>query len=248
MSGSRRRARGPVIAIVAAAALLGLMAVRPFGPIPLLLLGGVAAVAIIIGVSGGGNPTAGTADPVQPRRAPRPTARPSAPAAAPAPTARERWERARARHDEVLSEYGAYELDPEMLLRFPAMWDLGAAKVMAFHDALDHAGSLRTDDIPDEARADAYAKAVTDLRITWIAADRYARSTGRDNLAAEDVRDLDRGLKLYRHAQAAESAERAAYLEQVVATMDRLVDRGVLTRTPVIRAELEGRARRAIEG
>ncbi|GAA1008708.1 hypothetical protein GCM10009551_090460 [Nocardiopsis tropica] len=249
MSGNRqRRGRGPVIAVAAAAALIALMVLRPVGPIPLLLLGGVAALALIIGVSGGGSPTAGLAQPhAAPTGRPRPSARAAAPA--PKPSRRERWDRARTRHDEVLSEYGAYELDPEMLLRFPAMWDLGAEKVMAFHDALDHAGALRTDDFPgDTARADEYAEAVTDLRAAWFAADRYARSTGVDNLAPEDARDLDRGLKLYRHAQAAQAAERAAYLDQVVSTVDRLVDRGVITRTPALRAELESRARKAIEG
>ncbi|MFC3244775.1 hypothetical protein ACFOJ6_23940 [Gordonia humi] len=58
-------------------------------------------------------------------------------------TRRQQWVRATEHHDAVLGAYGSYELDPAMLLRYPAMWDLSAQPVMDFHDALDLAGSLQ---------------------------------------------------------------------------------------------------------
>ncbi|WP_148281462.1 hypothetical protein [Tsukamurella sp. 1534] len=233
-----------LVAAVVALAFVGLVAMRFAGALGVLFLGGalVCAVIALLGGTGRGERPARVS-----------AAAPSRPAAAAPPSNRALWERAGSRHDEVLSEYAAYELNPEMLLRFPAMWDLSSPKVMAFHDALEHAGALRTDAYPGDdpggrEAASEYVDAVTDLRTTWYAADRYARSTGSAGLAEEDVKDLDRGLKLYRHASASSSAERAAYLNQVVGTVDRLVDRGVLHAAPRFRAELEAEARKAIEG
>ena len=241
--------RNTAIAGALGVAAIGLIALRFAGPIGMLLLGGALIVVMILLLGGSGDPSKlRREDPLQfvapPRPEPRATARPRP---EPAPSGRALWERATGRHDEVLSEYAAYELDPEMLLRFPAMWDLSSPKVIAFHDALEHASALRTDEYPGTESGAEYADAVTDLRTSWYAADRHARSTGSAGLADEDVRDLDRGLKLYRHATSAVAAERAAYLNQVVSTVDRLVDRGVLPAPPRFRAELEAEARKAIE-
>ncbi len=238
--------RNTVIAGLLGVAAVGLIALRFVGPVAMLLLAGALIVGMIVLLGGGGDPSAlRRDDPLDLTASPRPAARPRP---APAPSGRALWDRATARHDEVLSEYAAYELDPAMLLRFPAMWDLSSPKVIAFHDALEHAGALRTEAYPGEAAGAEYADAVTDLRTTWYAADRYARSTGTAGLPEEDVRDLDRGLKLYRHAESSTAAERAAYLNQVVGTVDRLVDRGVLPAPPRFRAELQAQARKAIEG
>ncbi|KXP05240.1 hypothetical protein AXK60_13310 [Tsukamurella pseudospumae] len=224
------------------------MATRFIGPIGMLFLAGGLIIAMVVLLAGPGNEAAvRRPDPLRFVDAPAPQRPRAQPKATPAPSGRALWERATGRHDEVLSEYAGYELDPEMLLRFPAMWDLSSPKVIAFHDALEHAGALRTDEYPGEESAAEYADAVTDLRTTWYAADRHARSTGTTGLPAEDARDLDRGLKLYRHASSSTAAERAAYLNQVVSTVDRLVDRGVLPAPPRFRAELEAEARKAIE-
>ncbi|MEC4616162.1 hypothetical protein [Tsukamurella tyrosinosolvens] len=233
---------------VAAVALIG---TRFVGPIGLLFLAGALIVGMVVLLAGPGDPSAVRRDdplgfvdvkpaPERPR-AERPRAQPAP------PSGRALWDRAAGRHDTVLGEYAAYELDPEMLLRFPAMWDFSSPKVIAFHDALEHAGALRTDEYPGDEAAAEYVDAVTDLRTSWYAADRHARSTGSAGLADEDVRDLDRGLKLYRHASSSVAAERAAYLNQVVSTVDKLVDRGVLPAPPRFRAELEAEARKAIE-
>ncbi|MCS3778515.1 hypothetical protein [Tsukamurella ocularis] len=245
--------RNTVLAGVLGVAAVGLIGARFVGPVALLFLAGALIVGMIVLLAGGGDATAVRRDDplrfVDVKPAPeRPRTQRAQPKPAPAPSGRALWDRAAGRHDTVLGEYAAYELDPEMLLRFPAMWDFSSPKVIAFHDALEHAGALRTDEYPGDESAAEYADAVTDLRTSWYAADRYARSTGSDGLADEDVRDLDRGLKLYRHASSSVAAERAAYLNQVVSTVDKLVDRGVLPAPPRFRAELEAEARKAIEG
>ena len=160
---------------------------------------------------------------------------------------RDRWRRAVEHHNQVLGAYGAFELDPRMLLRFPALWDLSAPEVIAFHDSLETAGELRTDDFPDETLAAKYVTAVTELRSTWAAADRFARSTGTDALNDDDARDCRRALKLLNHADSAQNAERATYLQQVLGTVDRLAERGVVPRPDRARASLETKIRRAIE-
>ncbi len=250
--------RNTAIAVVLGVVAAALLGTRIIGPVGLLLVGGALLVAVILLLAGPGDPAAvrrvdplaftAPPAPAQPRARVRPEPEPERRQSAKAPSGRAVWERACGRHDEVLGEYAAYELDPEMLLRFPAMWDLSSPKVIAFHDALEHAGALRTDEYPGEKAGAEYADAVTDLRTSWYAADRHARSTGSAGLPDEDVRDLDRGLKLYRHAASSTAAERAAYLNQVMSTVDRLVDRGVLPAPPRFRAELEAEARKAIEG
>lgn len=245
--------RNTIIAGALGVAAVALIGTRFVGPIGLLFLASALIVGMVVLLAGGGDPAAVRRDDplrfVDVKPAPeRPRAERARPRPAPAPSGRALWDRATGRHDTVLGEYAAYELDPEMLLRFPAMWDFSSPKVIAFHDALEHAGALRTDEYPGDESAAEYADAVTDLRTSWYAADRYARSTGSDGLADEDVRDLDRGLKLYRHASSSVAAERAAYLNQVVSTVDKLVDRGVIPAPPRFRAELEAEARKAIEG
>ncbi|GEE02760.1 hypothetical protein nbrc107696_32060 [Gordonia spumicola] len=172
---------------------------------------------------------------------PAPTPRPEA-------SLRNRWQTACKHHDNVLSAYGAYELDPAMLLQYPALWDLSAQPVMDFHDALDMAGGLRTDEFPaDESDATDYIDSIDILRSAWTKADRFARSTGTDQLGADDARDCRRALKLLRHADGTAGRERASYLGQVITTVDRLTDRGVVAPAPKISEELATRVQLAIE-
>jgi hypothetical protein len=147
----------------------------------------------------------------------------------------------------VLSAYGAYELDPAMLLQYPAMWDLSAAAVVAFHDALEVAGGLQTEGYPGPDSAREYIDAVTTLRTNWAKADRYARSTGTSTLPDADAQSCDRALKLLRHAEGTEGPERAAYLQQVISAVDTLGNRGVIHPPTQIQATLAGQVRKAIE-
>ena len=82
------------------------------------------------------------------------------------------WEDSLRRHDAVLTAYGRYELDTELVLRFPAVTDITRDEVQAFHDTLDDANALRTENYPgDRARAGG--------RISW----RCAGSAGRGRRA-----------------------------------------------------------------
>lgn len=161
-------------------------------------------------------------------------------------TLQQRWIRAAEHHDDVLRSYGAYELDPGMLLRYPAMWDLSAPEVMDFHDALDRAGALRTEQFADSAIGRDYIDSVSTLRRTWHRVDRFARSTGIGQLSDGDARDCRRGLKLLEHANGSTGPERATYLRQVLDTVDRLTERGVVAGAPKVQVALQSQVRRAL--
>ncbi|GED97118.1 hypothetical protein [Gordonia crocea] len=220
--------------------LVGLVIWRPWGPIPMVIVGTVLFAGALTGlllIPLGPDPAAARV-----RTAARvPTSPP-----APEPVRRQ-WERAVEHHRGVLSAYGAYELDPSMLLKYPAMWDLSAPAVTNFHDALELVGSLATDDYPDEKSARDYVDAVTMLRRDWAAADRFARSTGTANLAQADAAACERALKVWNHADGTDGHERAAYLKQVIATIDTLSERGVITAPEQIQAQLATQVRKAIE-
>ena len=161
-------------------------------------------------------------------------------------TRRHRWDRACTHHDGVLAAYGAYELDPAMLLRYPGMWDLSAQEIMDFHDALELAGTLRTEQFTDDSICQEYIDSIAILRSAWHRADRFARSTGTSQLGDDDARDCRRALKLLDHANGTAGAERAAYLQQVISTVDRLTERGIVAKAPTIHAALEAQVRKAL--
>ncbi|WOC14164.1 hypothetical protein [Gordonia sp. MP11Mi] len=169
------------------------------------------------------------------------------PPAAPSPdTRRQKWGRACEHHDGILTAYGAYELDPAMLLRYPGMWDLSAQEVMDFHDALELAGTLRTEQFTDDSISQDYIDSIAILRTAWHKADRFARSTGTSQLGDDDARDCRRALKLLDHANGTAGPERATYLRQVVSTVERLTERGIVANAPTIHAALAAQVRKAL--
>ncbi|WP_226995831.1 hypothetical protein [Gordonia phthalatica] len=224
--------------VVAVAALAALLLARP--------LGGIGMLVVLAAVLGIGLLAVNTPELSRPATVKNPD---PLPAAKPRPvlSVRDRWQRGIEHHNQVLGAYGSFELDPKMLLQYPALWDLSAPQVIAFHDSLETAGELRSDEFPGEAMAEKYVAAVNELRSTWAAADRFARSTGTGALSADDARDCRRALKLLNHAESAENAERATYLQQVLGTVDRLAERGVVPRPDRARASLQTKIRRAIE-
>ncbi len=220
--------------------LIGLVIWRPFGAIAMLFAATALFTGALLGlVLATAAPTRSAVGDPQPHPAPAPEPDPVA--------LRRGWERAVEHHKAVLDAYGAYELDPAMLLQYPALWDLSAPAVTNFHDALAMVGDLATDDYPDPKTARDYIDAVAMLRRDWAAADRYARSTGTGNLAAADATACDRALKLLRHADGTTGAERTAYLKQVISTVDGLGERGAIAAPERIQAELAAAVRRAIE-
>ncbi|MGW8815208.1 hypothetical protein [Gordonia terrae] len=159
------------------------------------------------------------------------------------------WEEAARRHDEVLGAYGTYELDPAMLLRYPAVTDVTVEQTQTFHLALDEAMALRTDDYPgNRSRADAYQQSVARLRRAWIACEKNGRRVGASYLEQTDQDDLDRALKLYNHAAASSTpAEQATYYGRVRDIVTTMTDRGVLHPPEAAVAELQAVTRRALE-
>lgn len=158
------------------------------------------------------------------------------------------WEEATRRHDTVLSAYGAYELDPAMMMTYPAVTDVTLDHVQAFQHALSEANALRTDRFPaDLARAEAYQLRVRTLVTSWTACESAGRRLGTAHLDDTDKADLGRALKLYRHADRGTTAEeQAAYLNRARDIVGTLVDRGSLHPPQATIAELDSMARRMI--
>lgn len=159
------------------------------------------------------------------------------------------WEEAVRRHDDILGAYGAYELDPAMMLRYPAITDVTVEPTQTFHVALDEARALRTEAYPgNRGLADAYQQTIVTLRRAWIACESHGKRVGTSYLAPADRNDLDTALKLYNHAASSTAAaEQATYYGRVREIVTRLTDRGVLHPPRAQLAQLEGVTRRAIE-
>lgn len=221
--------------------LVALFGWRPWGAIPTLIAGTALFTGAMLGLLMATVPVEASAS-IAPR-----AAMPEAPRVPQGEVTRRQWERAVEQHKNVLSAYAAYELDPEMLLRYPAMWDLTAPDVIDFQDTLELTNSVATDDFPGEKIAPEYIDAVAMLRTAWAKADRYARSTGTGNLPDTDAAACDKALKLLRHANGTQGKERAAYLEQVLTTVESLGDRGVIAPPARIHDELSTQVRKAIE-
>ncbi|OHV05295.1 hypothetical protein [Mycobacterium talmoniae] len=186
---------------------------------------------------------------------PKPVAEPTAsatPRIADAGTedaAKRLWEEAVRRHDDILGAYSVYELDPAMLLRYPAITDVTVEQTQTFHVALEDAQALRTEVYPaNQGLADAYQQAVVTLRRAWIGCESHGKKVGTTYLDTADQDDLDTALKLYNHAAASTTpAEQATYYGRVREIVSRLADRGAIHPPKVQLAQLEGVTRRAIE-
>jgi hypothetical protein len=159
------------------------------------------------------------------------------------------WEAARITHQRVLSEYGAYELDPFLYLRYPGVTDVTREPVMDFHTALEEAQALATDTYPDDAGyAGRYRTAADALRRTWVRCERDGKATGTSYLADDDISDLATAAKLYKHAQSTDHPEeKTSYLrkvEQIVADLD---ERGRVHLPAPVVAAIENQVRLALQ-
>ncbi|MFI1465128.1 hypothetical protein [Nocardia carnea] len=172
----------------------------------------------------------------------------TAPSSSPAADIR-LWEAARTTHRRVLSEYGAYELDPTLFLRYPGVTDITRDPVMDFHTALAEAQALATDEYPDDAGyAGRYRAAVDTLRRTWIRCERDGKATGTGYLHDNDRSDLDTAAKLYNHAQATDHAdEKASYLRKAQQIIVDLEARGRVHLPRPVVAAIEAQVRLALE-
>lgn len=173
---------------------------------------------------------------------------PAGPSASPAADVR-LWEAARVVHRRVLSEYGAYELDPALYLRYPGVTDVTREHVMDFHTALEEAQALATDHYPGDAEfAGHYRAAVDVLRRQWARCERDGKATGTSYLADEDRADLDTAAKLYNHAQATDQpGEKTSYLRKVQQIVVDLDGRGRVHLPRPVVAAIESQVRLALE-
>ncbi|WP_154674482.1 hypothetical protein [Nakamurella lactea] len=183
-------------------------------------------------------------------RATRPTGPPSTPPAAPpAPSERLLWEAAGRRHDEILGAYLPYEIDPHLLMRFPAITDVTVPATADFLEALGEANVLRTDTFPsDEGLSGQYRERVRLLGAAWSRAERHAKKVGVTLLDPAQQRKLSQASKLLRHAEGSTTAaEQAIYLRQVSAILAELTEQGAITAPPQVTAAIANQTRLAIE-
>lgn len=159
------------------------------------------------------------------------------------------WEDAIRHHNDILGAYGAYELDPAMLLRYPAVTDVTVEQTQTFQVALDEAHALRTEDYPaNRGLADAYQQSVVALRRAWIGCESHGKKIGTTYLEPADQDELDTALKLYNHAAASTTpAEQATYYGRAREIVSKLAERGAIHPPKVQLSQLEGVTRRAIE-
>lgn len=151
---------------------------------------------------------------------------------------------ARGEHRAVLDKYAEWEFNPEMLLRFPGLWDQSKPEVHRFFDALSAATLAEPEGRASDAQVGRYAAAVEELQMAWAGAERHARSTGTTNLSARFRSEADTGLKLYRHAQGAVTAEeRQTYYRRALEKVRALVQAGLLPATLPAVGRLEAEQR-----
>ncbi|NMO00305.1 hypothetical protein HH308_03650 [Gordonia sp. TBRC 11910] len=159
------------------------------------------------------------------------------------------WEAAVARHNEILRSYGTYELQPELMLRYPAVTDVTLPPVQDFHDALGDAQALRTERFPaDRGVADTYQQKVKLLSRAWVACETNGKRLGTDYLGDDEKAGLDTALKLVDHARGGGSTpqEQASYFRRAHSIVTELRDQGAVHLPPGGVAQLEASARRAL--
>lgn len=194
------------------------------------------------------SPDAAGAPPIVPARATADSDGPRVARAGSDEAAERLWEAATVRHDEILRDYGAYELESELMLRFPAVTDITLEQVQNFHDALAQAQALRTDRYPGRREiADDYQQSVRHLSRAWITCEANGRTAGTGYLGRAGQDDLDTALKLVNHAKgSATPQEQATYYQRAHQIVVGLRDQGTLHPPAGAMAQLAANAQRAL--
>lgn len=142
-----------------------------------------------------------------------------------APTARSLWEKSLAQHNQLRSDYGSYETDPNEFFRMPILADITHPTVIAFHEAFAAADALRLDDhIPTDLNyVRTFADRVTVAGGAWKAAVSLARSVGDSPFNTRQqglLRKAQRALALALD-DTAPSSERTAAYSRVLECLER---------------------------
>lgn len=122
------------------------------------------------------------------------------------------WNPTLDRHDAVLRDYLTFEIDPQLILAYPAAVDVHVPATRAFHEAAEYASALRTENGPtDTGHAEAYRLAVDALQAAWTEAKRHAHIVGRSYLDQAHARGLERISALLSHADSTDEPESNSY-------------------------------------
>jgi hypothetical protein len=158
------------------------------------------------------------------------------------------WQAACRQHDAILVDYAQYELEPELVLRYPAVTDVSVESVAAFHTALARAQELRSDEFPMSLdRADEYQQAVVDAGKAWAKCERDGRAIGSGLLGAGDQKELSTALSLLETARVSQGGAQADYLDRIHQIVTDLADRGSVHPQQQAFDEIEAGRRRALE-
>lgn len=221
------------------------------------LIGATIIAGLVVMLSYGGirqlgNPPARSsrseliADPTQPPRAPLVQIESGEQSGEQSVTVR--WTAARERHETVLLAYLPYETEPLVALEYPTLSDVQDPDSAAFFEALYDAQVLMTDRYPGEAFAKDYIESVRVLQRAWQVAERNARRRGIFDLADQDQQAITQAIKLLRHAERTDGAERASYADRAYALLTGLIDRRVVSVPKPAMARIEAARRPEITG
>ncbi len=169
-----------------------------------------------------------------------------APAAAAAPVD-DGWAAAHERMRVLRSEYAAYECDPLMVLRLPALADVTVPSTARFVDAFAEAQALETDTAPPAPHAAAFVEAVDGAERAWVAAREAAGRIRDSNLTPVERAVVERVIKVLTVARESDSAaERQVAYGKARSELARL---GQALRLPLAaQAAIDGAARGALPG
>lgn len=137
------------------------------------------------------------------------------------------WNKLFAQHDELVNQWAEYELNMEMLIKYPVLTDVSHPKVQRLHKAIQEASLTR----PDKADRNvfpvdgAYGKAVVELSGALTSAVNEAKKVAWSNFTTAERRRLQTAIQMLKMAQDAGASphERQAAYKRVQIELDGLV-------------------------
>lgn len=171
---------------------------------------------------------------------------PAAPAVAAVPVD-DGWSAAHERMRVLRSEFAAFECDPLMVLRLPALADVTVPSTARFVDAFAEAQALQTDTAPPATHAAAFVEAVDRADRAWKAAREAAVRIRDSNLSPVERAVVERVIKILTVARDSDSdAERRVAYVKARAELTKLGS--ALRLPPGAQAAIDDAARGALPG